>query len=755
MRSRLSLILILLTVVSVSCSRDPQKLKQKYVASGDKYTASKQFREAIVQYRSAVQTDPNFGEARFKLATAYAEVGDLQNALREYVRAADLMPTNVEAQLRAGNGLVAAGQYPEAKARALAALQSDPKNVRALILLGNSLGALKDLDGAIARVQEAVDADPQEILAYSNLGALELVKGNRAAAEAAFKRAVEVNPNSSEAHLGLANYYWASRQTTEAERELKKALELEPKSLSANRGLAVFYAANGSLDETEHYLKAYADLTADVGPRLALADLYVRRGRIPEAQATLETLAKTKEGFAPAKLRLASLDFLDNRRPQAYDGLNEVLKQDAKNPGALLQKGRFLLIDRKIAEATAVATQLATQNPDSAPAQYLRGTALRASGSRDEALKAFQEALKLDPGATAVLLHLADLNLALGNAPAAAEFAGQAVKRSPTLVLAHLLLGSALLRQGNLVGAGREVAGLAKAAATSADVATFVGKFYLAKGDFAHARASFEEALKLQADATEAFAALVSIDLTQGRPDATRARIEARLVQTPKDEQTLLLAGKVFQALGDQKRAEASYRQILEQNPSNFEIYNRLGALYTVQNRLEEAKKEYEDLAQRQPKMAAAARTMVGTILEVQNKPAEALKQYERALELDGRMPLAANNLAWAYAKDGRLDMALQFAQTAKAGAPSSGYVSDTLGWIYYQKGLVGPAVVALEEAVKQAPSNPTIHYHLGLSYAKQGEREKARRAFEQALKLNPKFDEADDTRRQLLVLKG
>ena len=170
---------------------------------------------------------------------------------------------------------------------------------------------------------------------------------------------------------------------------------------------------------------------------------------------------------------------------------------------------------------------------------------------------------------------------------------------------------------------------------------------------------------------------------------------------------------------------------------------------------MEEAKQEYEELAKRQPKLAAAASTMVGTILEQQQKPADAVKQYERALALEPQMPLAANNLAWAYAKEGRLDMALQLAQTAKARAPESPYVSDTLGWIYYQKGLVGPAVDALEAAVKQAPENSSIHYHLGLTYAKQGDKKKARQSLEQALKLNPKFDEAEDAKRQLQVLKG
>src|SRR5437899_4093389 len=130
MPSRSLLLLVgVLTASAVSCSRDPQKLKWKYLANGDRYVASKDYANSIIEYRKAVAEDGRFGEARLKLGMAYQAVGDMNNMYREYIRAADLMPDNVEAQLRAGGTLLAAGQYPEAKARAVAALAREPKNI--------------------------------------------------------------------------------------------------------------------------------------------------------------------------------------------------------------------------------------------------------------------------------------------------------------------------------------------------------------------------------------------------------------------------------------------------------------------------------------------------------------------------------------------------------------------------------------------------------------------------------------------------
>ena len=41
-----------------SCSKDPDVAKQKYFASGNRYFEQKKYREAIIEYRNAVNLDP-------------------------------------------------------------------------------------------------------------------------------------------------------------------------------------------------------------------------------------------------------------------------------------------------------------------------------------------------------------------------------------------------------------------------------------------------------------------------------------------------------------------------------------------------------------------------------------------------------------------------------------------------------------------------------------------------------------------------
>ena len=66
-----------IVLFTVSCSKDPNVQKRKFVQSGDVFAEKKNYAEAIIQYRNAVALDGNFGEARSKLAATYEATGDM------------------------------------------------------------------------------------------------------------------------------------------------------------------------------------------------------------------------------------------------------------------------------------------------------------------------------------------------------------------------------------------------------------------------------------------------------------------------------------------------------------------------------------------------------------------------------------------------------------------------------------------------------------------------------------------------------
>lgn len=744
-------------LLAAACGEDPKMASRRFLASGDQFIAQKDYAQAVIQYRNAVARDDRSGEARFKLGVAYEAVGDIGNALAQYVRAADLMPDDVDAQLRSAQLLLQTSQYAEARARATAALAKDPKNVGGLILLGNALAGMKDVEGAIVQLEEAIDTSPQLGFSYANLGLLQLSKGDRDAAEATFRRATEVAPSSLSARLNLANFYLRSGQRADAERELKAAFAIDPKSVDVNLTLAALYSIAGQFTEAEPYFRTFAAAGTGTRPKLALADFYLSNRKTKEAVAVLETLTKDPESFGPAKLRLANIEFQAGRRPRAQQMVEEVLERHPKDERALEAKAGFLITDRKYDEALQIANAVVEANPGAVRSHYLRGVALQAKGSIDEAIEALQLVLKLAPrssGSVRARTMLATLYLNRGDAKTALSHLDQVVNEQPRWAIARFLRGQALLLSGEVRAAEPELVANAKVNPSSADSQIWLGRLFLAKPDFAQARQAFSRASELEPNSILALNGLVTLDILEKKPAAARARLEARLAATPNDPAALFLAGNSYLTIGDVQKAEAVFRRVLQFQPTNIDAYSRLAGMFLRENRLDEARLELEKAVGHQGN-SVTARTLIGVILEMQNRPSEARTHYEQALVVDPRAAVAANNLAMQYAEEGNLERARQLALAAKAELPDDGRVSDTLGWIYYKQGLTTLALNALREATKQTPTNPDIHYHLGLAYIKNGDEKSARVSLEQALKLNPRFGSADDAKRVLATIKG
>ena len=745
------------TCVAASCSKDPEVAKREYVRSGDAYVAEKKYKEAVIEYRNAVQQDPLFGEARFKLAETYAQEKNVTGAYGEYIRAADLLPDDVQAQVKAARMLLLARQWDDAQARADRALALDPKNIDALIVKGNALAGLQNLDAAVDRIEEAIRLDPARTESYATLGAIELARGRREQAEGAFKKATEADPQSVPAWLALANFYWNTGQAAEVEQSLTKAISIDAKNVTAHRALAVFYIATRQPAKVESHLKTVVANSTDGRDKLTLADYYIATNRKEEARPILENLAKTDaEQLFGAKIRLASLAISAGNRAGGYQLIDEVLQTQPKNVDALIAKATMLLEDKKHDEALARVRDAVQADAKSATAQFALGRVHAARQEREPAIAAYNEVLKINPQLNAARVELMRLYVAQNKPEEALQFAQEALKYQPNSAEIAFLQNRAMMLKGDTAGAAPRVQQLAQAFPKSSSAQTQVGQLAMMKGDLPGARRAYEQALAVNPGDVEALGGLALLDFRAKNPAAARARIDARVSADAKDPGLLLLAARVYATAGDTGASERMLRKVIEVDPAQLDAYGMLGRLYASQGRLDDARTEFERLAAMRPANAVGAHTVIALILQMQKKDAEARARYEKVLALDPRAAVAANNLAWIYAETGgNLDLALQLAQTAKSQLTDRPEVNDTLGWVYYKKGLATLAVSPFQQSIEKDPKNPMYHYHLGLAYTKTGDKDGARKALEQALQLNPKFEGAADAQRALAEIKG
>jgi len=735
-----------LSFAAIACSRDPNVVKQEHFTRGEQYFAENKLPEAIIEYRNAIQIDPQFGLARYKLGDAYAKTGEAQAAFGEYVRAADLLD-ETEVQLKAGNFLLLAGRLEEAKSRAERVLAREPQHVGAHVLRANALAGLRDFGAAVSQMEQAIQSDPNRGLSYASLGSFELMRGNRAEAEAAYQRAIDSDPKSAMAHMALGNYRTAVEEPAAAEQAFLKALEIEPNNVLALRTLASLYLMAQQPAKAEPILRRITDTSKDLRMRLILADVYVAMEQPEKAEQELEAIGKDKSAFGATKLRLAALDYLGGRAGEGHAHVDELLEQDPKNAHGLVLKGRFLMLEQKVDDALARFDAATKADPKYDSAQFWLGQAYFAKGRHDEALGAYSQTLQLNPGYLPAKLSAARLHLRAGKSDTALNLAQEAVRAAPSNPEAREMLIWGLIGQKNTQRAANELKVLARDNPDAPAVHVLQGALDIMRRDPKEAEKSFAKALALQPNSADALSGVVASRLASGNAAGAQSQADAAVSKAPNDPATLVVAGRVYLATRQFEKAEKLLRTAIEQDPQRLDAYSLLGQLYVTQSRTEEAIKEFDELSKRQTN-AVGAHTIVGMLKQAGNHRVEAKARYQKALEINPNAAVAANNLAWMHVEDGEnLDVAMQLAQTASSQLPESAEVNDTLGLIYIKKGLPGQAINALKVSVERDPKNAVYHYRLGIAYAKAGNAGLARQSLDRALKLDANFSEAADAR--------
>ncbi|HOP06910.1 MAG TPA: tetratricopeptide repeat protein [candidate division Zixibacteria bacterium] len=117
--------------------------------------------------------------------------------------------------------------------------------------------------------------------------------------------------------------------------------------------------------------------------------------------------------------------------------------------------------------------------------------------------------------------------------------------------------------------------------------------------------------------------------------------------------------GLAAESLGRREDAAEFYRRALEHTPGYLQAALRLGNIYLKENKLPEARAQFEaQLASRQPAGMAAAG--IGYICALQNNLAEAETYYLKAVELEPNDLTVLTNAGLFFAESGDLDRARQ-----------------------------------------------------------------------------------------------
>jgi tetratricopeptide (TPR) repeat protein len=291
------------------------------LAQAETYIQKQDYAAAEPLLRKVVAGDPANYEAWFDLGFAENGMGKVDDSIAAYRKSVAAKPDVFESNLNLGLQLAKTGQ-PDAEQFLRAATQLKPT---AHVAEGQARAWL-----ALGHVLEA--AKPEEALA-------------------AYHQAALLQPKDAEPHLASGVLLEKENKTSEAIEEYQQALALDPNS-DALTALANIYMRGRRFPQAEEYLrKLVAVHPNDAGAHIQLGRVLAAEEKNDAAIAELETGAKLAPADPSAQRDLADLCSTNGKNEQANAIYRTLIAAHPNDAGLHRSLGQSLLREKKYADA--------------------------------------------------------------------------------------------------------------------------------------------------------------------------------------------------------------------------------------------------------------------------------------------------------------------------------------------------------------------------------------------------------------------
>jgi tetratricopeptide (TPR) repeat protein len=734
-------VLLLVAVTFLAgCHGDPALRKQKYLESGNRYSANGRYKEAAIQYLNALKLDEEFGQAHYGLAQAYVHMSQFGAGYREFQRTIALQPSNEQARIDLGTLLLAGGHPDDAQAQANAVLAAHPSNSDAHALLSAVAAKQGKKDQALSEIQRALELEPNRASFHEVLALLQSDDPSKVDfVEDHLKKAAALDPTSMKPKLLLAGFYARNGRWSEAETISQGVVAANPKSSVARENLAQIYLRKGDQSKAEEVLRQASHDLADTpeGGRI-LADYYVNSGQMDKAKEEFSKLTTKYPNSLSLHTDYVRLLFQQRDNAEAQTLVREMMKNHPKDPGVTALNGIVLLKSGNVNDAVNVLQDATRNSPNDAFLQYWLGRAAVAWGDNVLAEASFRRAASLKPSNLEAQEQLARIASLRGDMELLSEVANKTIAAAPRFPDGYVWRATAEMSRDAPDHAETDLTTATRVGPNNPQAYLQFAKLRFIQKRFPEGVAFLEQALQYDPNSVEAMRLLISYEIFQKRADKALARLSAQMLRSPQNSgfYDLLARLQIYNRQLDQ--AAASAQRAISLNPEDGEAVMLYAQVQVQRGQTATGVGAWQEWLKAHPNDASAL-AVLGTLEEARGDEPKAVAYYKRSLQIQPQQPIAANNLAYTMLENGQnVDVALTYAQTARQAMQHSPNTADTLAWAYYNKGIYGFARDLLKDAVTAEPNDAAMQYHLGMVYDKLRDKPDAVIHLKKALSLAP-----------------
>jgi len=282
--------------------------------------------------------------------------------------------------------------------------------------------------------------------------------------------------------------------------------------------------------------------------------------------------------------------------------------------------------------------QLLEAEPKSADAHYLIGEASRFLKKNSDALRAYEEAIRLDPKFGAAYLGRARIRIATNRLKDARNDLQKAIDLDSNLGEAYLELAVLDTKNKDFEQALKSLDEAAARMPQSAVVFLYRAQTHIVMQNYTAAMQDARRANEIDLTLLQAYRVLAEAQRGAGEYAASIEPLKMYLQYVPDDTEALVWLGGALAASKDAEAALAIFDRVIEQDKRSFVAYLERGRLYLEQQNYEAAVADLKQ-AERLRSTSFPACFYLGRALQLSQKNGDAYMQYidcQKVAKTDG-----------------------------------------------------------------------------------------------------------------------
>ncbi|MFY9288214.1 MAG: tetratricopeptide repeat protein [Alphaproteobacteria bacterium] len=670
LKSTTALLCILLTITACS---SPEEKEARHIKRGNELFEDQQYAKARVEYKNALKLKPLNPEPLFRIGLVDEAEGNFRNAYIIFTRTEQQDAHFHPALLKLAGYYIAGSQENEAKKRIGMVLADDPNNAEAHALNAAILLRAKDTDGAEKEARFALSKDPANVTAFSVLAGIFVQKGDDAKAIATIEDGISRNPKNLPLAVLKAGLYQKANDWPKLADAYETIFKLAPTETRYRLRLAEIYIKAGKINEAEAVLRDGTKKLPDDWELKHQLVLFLATTRgLDAAEKEIKAYQTEYSDHNEVTGWLADLYISHNNFDKAVALLNDVVSKnnfDKEGLNARTTLARIYYAKGNRAEAEKLTTEVLSHDQNNLDALFIRARMTYDQGLYEKAILDLRSILRDRPKTKEAIKLLSEVHYVQGHNDLAIETLNQYTDLDPLDYAAQVRLA----------------------------------QLYHTNGDSKHAMSILFLATKAEPKYPPVWETTARIAIDTKDWETAAKAIDNLDALEGQHMVALFLRGQLADHNGKTDEAITNYTQVITDNASSQLGQRALLALidaYKRQNRLDTAVQYLEGLKEK----SAFVHNVLGDVYLLVNKQDLAAASYDAAIAASPERPEAFLQRAKIYVADKKYDPALDLLKKAATLAPGDLRAPVMQGEIYTRVGRYDDALSTYDAILKQNP---------------------------------------------------